>query len=50
MYLEIVRPGDFRVVARVEPTLSVSPSRQLLAALEGVVGPGRVRYRARALR
>ena len=50
MYLEIVRPGDFRVVARVEPTLSVSPSRQLLAALEGVVGPGRVRYRARTLR
>jgi DNA polymerase-3 subunit alpha len=50
MYLEIVRAGDFRVVARVEPTLSVSPSRQLLAALEGVVGPGRVRYRARALR
>jgi DNA polymerase-3 subunit alpha len=50
MYLEIVRAGDFRVVARVEPTLRVSPSRQLLAALEEVVGPGRVRYRARALR
>jgi DNA polymerase-3 subunit alpha len=50
LYLEIVRAGDFRVVARAEPTLRVSPSRQLSAALEGVVGPGRVRYRARAAR
>jgi DNA polymerase-3 subunit alpha len=50
LYLEIVRPGDFRLMARVGPTLSVYPSRQLSAALEGVVGPGRVRYRARALR
>lgn len=50
LYLEIVRAGDFRVVARAEPTLRVSPSRQLQAALENVVGPGRVRLRARALR
>jgi DNA polymerase-3 subunit alpha len=50
VYLEIVRSGDFRVVARVEPTLRVQPSRGLSAALEGVLGPGRVRYRARALR
>ena len=50
LYLEIVRPGDFRVVVRAEHTLRVSPSRQLSAALESVVGPGRVRYRARAMR
>jgi len=50
LYLEIVRAGDFRVVARAEPTLRVSPSRQLSAALEGILGPGRVRYRARAAR
>ncbi len=50
LYLEIVRPGDFRVVARAEHTLRVSPSRQLSAALESVVGPGRVRYRAREAR
>jgi len=50
LYIEIVRPGDFRVVARAEPTLRVSPGRSLSAALEGVLGPGRVRYRARAVR
>jgi len=50
LYLEIVRAGDFRLVARAEHTLRVSPGRPLSAALESVVGPGRVRYRARALR
>jgi len=50
LYLEIVRPGDFRLIARAEHTLRVTPSRNLSAALEGVVGPGRVRYRARAMR
>ena len=50
VYLETVRSGDFRLVARVEPTLRVAPSPRLSAALESVLGPGRVRYRARALR
>jgi DNA polymerase-3 subunit alpha len=50
LYLEIVRAGDFRVVARAEPTLRVAPSQKLSADLEDVVGPGRVRYRARAMR
>jgi DNA polymerase III subunit alpha len=50
LYLEIVREGDFRLVARAEVNSRVSPSRQLSTALESVVGPGRVRYRARSLR
>ena len=50
LYIEIVRPGDFRLVARAEHTLRVAPSPKLSAALEGVIGPGRVRYRARATR
>jgi DNA polymerase-3 subunit alpha len=50
LYLEVVRPGDFRLVARAEASLRVNPSRQLSAALESAVGPGRVRYRARAQR
>jgi DNA polymerase-3 subunit alpha len=50
LYLEIVRPGDFRLVARAEASLRVTPSRQLSAALEQAVGPGRVRYRARVQR
>ena len=50
LYLEVVRPGDFRLVARAEASLRVNPSRQLSAALEDAVGPGRVRYRTRAQR
>ena len=50
LYLEVVRPGSFRVVARAEPTLRVRPSKDLWADLERVVGPGRVRYRARMTR
>ena len=48
VYLEVVRAGDFRLVARAEAALRVHPSRQLSAALEHAVGPGRVRYRAKA--
>jgi len=47
VYLEVVRPGGYRLVARAEPGLEVSPSQALTTALEAVVGPGRVRYRGR---
>ena len=47
LYLEVVRPGSFRLVARAEPSLRVAPSRSLREALEAVAGPGAVRYRAR---
>jgi DNA polymerase-3 subunit alpha len=50
LFLEVVRPGDFRVVARAEASMRVRPSRDLSLALEGVLGPGRVRFRARTLR
>jgi len=47
LYLEVVRPGGYRLLARAEPGLGVAPSLALTRALEAVVGPGRVRYRAR---
>src|SRR6185503_10781821 len=47
LYLEVVRPGGFRMLARAEATLRVTPSRAFSAALEAVLGPGRVHYRAR---
>jgi len=47
LYVEIVRPSDFRLVVRAEPALRVTPSRALLTDLEGVVGPGRVHFRAK---
>ncbi len=46
LFLEIARPGSFRLVARAESALRVAPSRELTRALESVVGPGRVHYRA----
>jgi DNA polymerase-3 subunit alpha len=47
LYLEVVRPGGFRMLARAEANLRVAPSRALSLALEQVLGPGRVHYRAR---
>jgi hypothetical protein len=47
LYLEIVRTGNWRLLARAEPGLRVAPSEALTKALEAVVGPGRVRYRIR---
>ncbi len=46
LFLEVARPGRFRLVARAESALRVAPSPALTRALESVVGPGRVRYRA----
>ncbi len=45
LYLEVVRPSCFRVVARAEAALRVKPSPALTAAVEEVLGPGRVHYR-----
>ncbi len=45
LYLEVVRPSAFRLVARADSALKVAPSRALTAALEQVLGPGRVHYR-----
>jgi DNA polymerase III subunit alpha len=47
VYLEIVRPGAYSALVRVEPGWGVAPSPGLSEALEAVVGPGRVRYRTR---
>jgi DNA polymerase-3 subunit alpha len=49
LYLEVARPGAYRMVARVETALRVSPSRQFSEALESVVGPNRVHYKAKGL-
>ncbi len=50
VYLEIVRAGAFRLVARAEPSMRVAPSRALAEALEAVVGQGRVRFRTKSAR
>jgi DNA polymerase-3 subunit alpha len=50
VYLEIVRRGAFRALVRTEPQWGVAPSPALAEDLEAIVGPGRIRYRARGPR
>lgn len=47
LYLEVVRPGEFRLIARAESALRLAPSPALARAVESVLGPGRLRYRAK---
>jgi len=47
LYVEVARPGAYRMLLRAEPTMRVTPSRAFTRDLEAVVGPGRVRYVAR---
>ncbi len=50
LYLEVLKPGSFHLVARADPSLRVAPSRALQEALEAIAGPGALRYRARPAR
>jgi DNA polymerase-3 subunit alpha len=50
LYLEVLRPGSYRLVARADPSLRIAPSRALQEALEAIAGPGALRYRARPAR
>ncbi len=50
LFVEVARPGAYRLLLRAEPTLRVTPSRAFTRDLEAVVGPGRVRYVARPSR
>ena len=45
VYLEVVRPGAYQMLARAETAMRVAPSEELAASVERVLGPGRLRYR-----
>jgi DNA polymerase-3 subunit alpha len=45
VYLEVVRPRSFRATLKTGVSFKVSPSRDLTAALEGILGRGSVRFR-----
>ena len=47
VYLEVVRPGAYQMLARAETAVRVAPSEALAASVEKVLGPGRLRYRAK---
>ena len=46
LFLEVARPGSFRLVALAESRYRVSPSSALTKELESLLGPDRVFYRA----
>jgi DNA polymerase-3 subunit alpha len=48
LFLQVARPGAYRLVALAESSYRVSPSPRLSQDLESVVGPNRVRYRTRS--
>ncbi len=49
LYLEISRPGGFVLTLKADPEeFGASPSRDLKASLEAVLGKGTVRYRSRS--
>jgi DNA polymerase-3 subunit alpha len=45
VFFEIERPGAYSLVLRAESMVGVTPSPELTAALEGVLGPGKVKFR-----
>ena len=49
LLFEVARPGSFQLEARAEPSIRVTASREFTDDLEGVVGPDRVRFRAKSV-
>ena len=44
LWLEVARPGAFRLVAKAEEQLGVAPSDSLTREIEALLGPGTVHY------
>jgi len=47
IYLEVARPGNYRMIALAESSLRVRPSREFTQKLERLIGPDRIRFRAK---
>ena len=47
LFFEVARPGAYRLVARAESTMRVAPSDKFVEAVETLLGPDRIRYRAK---
>jgi DNA polymerase-3 subunit alpha len=48
LFFEVARPGSYRLTARAETAIGVTPSREFSRALETLVGPDRLRYRGKS--
>ena len=47
LFFEVARPGAYRLIARAESTMRVAPSGEFVEAVETLLGPDRIRYRAK---
>ena len=48
IYFEVARPGNYRMIALAESALRVRPTREFTQHLERIIGPNRIRFRAKA--
>ena len=48
IYFEVARPGNYRMIALAESALRVRPTREFTQRLERIIGPNRIRFRAKA--
>ncbi len=46
LFLEVARPGRYRLVAKAENAMNVRPCQEFTDAVDRILGPGKVRYRA----
>jgi len=47
VYFEVARPGNYRMIALAESSLRVRPSREFTQRIESLIGPDRIRFRAK---
>ncbi len=47
VYLEVARPGNYRMIALAESALRVRPTREFTQKMERLIGPNRIRFRAK---
>jgi DNA polymerase-3 subunit alpha len=47
LYFEVDRPGVYQLLLRAESSIGVSPTHEFTGKLESLIGPNRVRFRAR---
>ena len=47
VFFEVARPGQYRMLARAESQVGINPSEDFLSEVESLLGPQRLRFRAK---
>jgi DNA polymerase-3 subunit alpha len=50
VYLELTQPGSFALTLKADVAWAANPSREMIASLEALLGPGSVRLKSRSVR